>query len=163
MITQKQLKELLFYNPDTGYFSWLEDRPKGGHKAGVDIITENNRGYIYLNINRKKLEVHRLAWLYVYGELPVCQIDHIDGNPINNRIDNLRAVTRSENQKNRCLQKNNTSGILGVCWNKANSKWQVSCGKKYIGCFVEIWDAICARKSGDYKHGFHINHGNRGV
>jgi hypothetical protein len=81
-------------------------------------------GYRQIQINKKCYKEHRLAWLYVHGTLPTNHIDHINGNKHDNRIDNLREATHSENHQNRCTQHNNTSGFTGVVWHKRENKWQ---------------------------------------
>jgi hypothetical protein len=95
--------------------------------------------------------------------MPEHGIDHEDGNGLNNRWENLRDVTRLENMRNRRKYKNNTSGVVGVVWNKARGKWQVQIKVKgtliFLGYFVNKDDAIKARKKADIKYGFHKNHG----
>lgn len=113
-ITQKELKEIVSYDKETGLFVWL--RPTGRRaKAGQIAGAKNTLGYIQISINRMKYSAHRLAWLYVKGEFPSLDIDHIDEDKANNRISNLRCVTRSENMQNRkSANSNNASGFLGV-------------------------------------------------
>ena len=122
MITQERLKELLSYDPETGVFTWkvsLNWRIKIGTVAGGI----NDGGYRRIQIERIKYGAHRLAWLYVYGYIPVKEIDHRDGNTDNNKINNLRVAKHAENGQNRKLGKNNTSGYLGVYWFKHQKKW----------------------------------------
>jgi hypothetical protein len=114
-------------------------------------------------IDGVKHQSHRLAWLYVYGKHPKRQIDHIDGDGLNNRINNLRDVTCRENLKNSRLRSNNTSGVSGVYFHKPSGKWQAliftNSGRKYLGTFVDIKDAIAAREGAEIEHGYHENHG----
>ena len=92
MITQEELKELLDYNPETGLFTWnVYNNIKNKTTAGTF-----NDGYIQIKIKQKIYQAHRLAWLYVYGEWPKGQIDHINGIRDDNRIENLRDVTNRE-------------------------------------------------------------------
>lgn len=110
------LKELLRYEYETGLFYWIKSGKgrKFGQPAGC---VDNVVGYVRIGINGHLYLAHRLAWLYVYGDYPNEEqpyIDHIDGNPSDNRIENLKVSSLAENQKNRQMQSNNTSGVTGV-------------------------------------------------
>jgi len=111
----------------------------------------------------KQYLAHRLIWLYVYGKFPDDQIDHINGDPSDNRIENLRDVTNQENNKNRSKNCNNTSGHIGVCWDKDAEKWRaridVNGGTKHLGYFNVLEDAVAARQAASVKYGYHKNHG----
>ena len=91
-----------------------------------------------------------MVFLYTEGKFPSEQVDHIDGNGLNNRRDNLREVSHKENMKNRPMQSNNTSGHIGVIWHKAAQKWQAYIKVKgrceYGGLFTNKKDAITKRK-----------------
>ena len=165
-INQAQLKELLIYNRKTGIFTWavnvgLWGRIKIGTVAGV--IQTN--GYNQINIKGKRYLSHRLAWLYEYGCFPVEHIDHINHNRTDNSILNLRSVSNSDNQKNKSMPSNNTSGTVGVYWEKSGCKWraQIKVNGKimYLGSFDSMDNAIHARKEANIKYGFHENHGNK--
>ena len=110
----------------------------------------------------KEYKAHRILWKIKYGYDPV-GIDHINGNRIDNRLINLREADQLENMKNVCIQKSNTSGFVGVSWNKAKNAWdaRIECNKKIyrLGRFKNKEDAIRARKDAEVKHGFHPNHG----
>jgi len=97
-LTQKALQELLYYNPETGVFTWKQ---KITSKVIVGSLAGGYRqdGYYHIRIQGVKYLAHRLIWLYMYGELPD-YIDHRDGNPSNNRLDNLRSCTNSQNSQN---------------------------------------------------------------
>ena len=123
MLSQDRLKELLEYDANTGDFVWLKitsRRVKVGDKA----CKSSNRGYFYISIDKKRYGAHRLAWFYEYGSFPKHNIDHIDGNPSNNKISNLREANQSQNGMNKKLHKNKNSGIKGVGWHKASKKWR---------------------------------------
>lgn len=114
MITQENLRNLLEYSPLTGEFTWLQRKVKNQVKIGDKAGTVQKDGYVQIGVDNKKYHAHRLAWLYTYGRLPKEQIDHIDGNPSNNKLENLREVSPIENQRNQKMKSNNTSGITGV-------------------------------------------------
>lgn len=105
----------------------------------------------------------RIAWLIHYGKWPDYDIDHINGDPLDNTITNLRDATRHDNLKNAARRTDNTSGITGVYWNVDRGKWQAQIGVDgrvlYIGLFSSIDQAIAARKRAEREHGFHDNHG----
>lgn len=123
MLTQEELKEVFNYNPDTGIFVWKISR---GGKTKVGDIAGCNEAKGYWCIRYKKsYKAHRLAWLYVYGRFPNGQIDHIDGDKSNNRINNLRECCQSENQRNVLIRKDSTSGFKGVNQDKQTGRWRV--------------------------------------
>mgnify|MGYP002266544203 CR=1 FL=1 len=164
MITQERLKQVLRYDPDTGDFHWLE-RAQGrkiDHPAGT-VFSRKHTCYIKIKIDGGNYRAHRLAWLYMTGEVPVI-IDHIDGSGINNKFNNFRNVESIENNRNMRKRFKTISGVFGV--SPINGKWKSTISIKnkstYIGTFFEIWDAICARKSKEYELGFHFNHGKMG-
>ena len=113
MITQAQLKELLHYDPETGVFTWNVDRPHT--KAGSEAGYVRPDGYRRLSIFNRHVRAHRLAFFYMTGKWPEHEVDHIDGNPQNNRWCNLRVVNRQTNLQNqRKPRVDNGSGFLGV-------------------------------------------------
>ena len=110
------LHSILHYNPDTGVFTWkkrLSGRSVVGEKAGfVNRALDQVR--MKVGIQGVEYMVHRLAWFYMTGEWPPYEVDHIDLDGTNNRWSNLRLASPSQNQRNRHLQRNNTSGYKGV-------------------------------------------------
>ncbi len=135
MITQERLKELLSYDPETGIMKWKVN--KGAVRAG-QIAGNATRGYLQLTVDQHSTFLHRFIWLYVYGKWPDGNIDHIDGNRLNNRIFNLRDVSQAMNiQNERKPRKNNKSGFLGVKASRGLWKAEISInGKtKFIGRF----------------------------
>jgi hypothetical protein len=157
MITQEELKRQLHYDPETGIFTRLISNHhfvKVGEEAGcVD------NGYIRIVFNGNQFYAHKLAWLYVYNELPkfpVSVIDHIDGNKENNKITNLRKVTHQENILNQKIRKNNTSGIKGVSWHCKRKSWVVRLMingiSKHLGCFKDLQLAELAAIEGRKKY-----------
>lgn len=161
MITQEALKEQLYYNPETGYFirRVVNSRcVKVGEIAGCVV----RHGYISIMVNNKSYPAHHLALLYMTGEMPkeVDHINHIEGD---NRWVNLRAVTHQENQRNRSMNKNNSSGFNGVRFDNSREMWRAQIGingvHKNLGRFKNIEDAIAARKAANIKYNYHPNHG----
>lgn len=113
MITQERLKELLNYNPETGLFTWLGK--KSSQRLGRVAGTPNTDGYTSICVDYRLYLAHRLAFLYMTGEWPKQQVDHINHSESDNRWCNLRDVSQSVNKRNsRGLQKNNKSGFRGV-------------------------------------------------
>ncbi len=98
--------------------------------------------YVYTHINSKKIRLHRMLMLAEPGQ----EIDHIDGNPLNNLTNNLRLCTRAENQRNRALHKNNTSGFKGVVrhFNKWRAQVRVNGKLRYFGIFSDKTQAARA-------------------
>lgn len=146
---QVRLKELLHYDPDTGVFTNIKARK--GIRVGDVSGTTDRHGYKVIYIDRRQYKAHRLAWLYVNGEFPPEQIDHINRDREDNRICNLRCATRTENNQNLSVSSRNTSGHIGVSWCARLQKWhaRIMANRKYIhiGYFNEIVDAIAARES----------------
>jgi len=160
-LTQSRLKELLEYNPDTGIFIWLENR--GGHKTKGKIAGwVDTNGYRIISVYSQDLKAHRLAFLYMEGEIPK-EVDHINHIRNDNRWVNLRKVRRIDNGQNQSMSIANTSGITGVYWCKRTKKWfasiRVNQHNKFQGYFSSIEDAKRARLKAEIKFGFHPNHG----
>ena len=161
MITQSRLKEVLAYDFESGVFTWKVSR--NGIRDNKVAGAKNKHGYIYIQIDTKLHLAHRLAFVYMTGDFPENQTDHINGVRNDNRWRNLRPVTRSENLRNQAKAKNNRSGITGVSWEKRAGKWRAKImanGKqKHIGYFDNLFEAVAARKSAELEHDFHPNHG----
>jgi hypothetical protein len=123
-LTREKLKEALEYNPETGKFFWKIRTSKRIH-IGDEAGCLAGNGHILIRMYGKLYQASRLAWLYVYGENPLEEIDHKDVNSSNNKIDNLRLATRMQNQWNTRVTSRSKTGIKGVCWNKSSNKWHV--------------------------------------
>lgn len=113
--TFKELDDVLSYDPATGIFT----RKKLGKYAskkylGQETGYKHSTGCVFLSVNRKKLKAHRVAFLLMTGAWPEKEIDHINGNAADNRWENLREVTRSQNCCNTKLSKKNKTGAKGV-------------------------------------------------
>lgn len=160
-ITQEKLKSVLEYDRETGVFKWKvrNNQIQKGQIAG----TIGSKGYIRICINQKCYPAHCLAWLYVYGEYPKLQIDHINHNKQDNRINNLRLVDNFENHRNMPRQKNNTSGVTGVSFRKNDNKWisyiKINGKHIYLGTFTDKEKAVESRKKAEKLYNFYINHG----
>lgn len=139
MLTQIELKRHLHYDPETGIFTRLISN-SNIVKVGSIAGSKNHKGYLQIQINSKVYGAHRLAWLYVNGEFPVNQTDHINCIKDDNRIVNLRDANSSQNKLNVGANKNNTSGFKGVAFHKEANKWVAQAwlnGKKhYLGLFT---------------------------
>ena len=113
-LTAERLRELLNYDADTGKFTWRVDRPGRFARAGKEAGTITIYGYRSICIGRPRM-AHRLVFLYMTGEMPQDDVDHIDGNPLNNAWSNLRDVSHRANTQNiRKARRHNKSGLLGV-------------------------------------------------
>ena len=174
MLDQKLLKELIHYDPETGFFTWRErDRRHfktlrssstwNARYAGKPAGSSNGKGYLKIGVFNGSYKSHRLAFLYIDGEFPPADTDHINGVRDDNRWVNLRAVTNSENHKNMRRYKANSSGFAGVHWVESSRKWRaiivVNKKQKHLGCFTDKFDAIDARKDAEREYKFHPNHG----
>ena len=130
--------------------------------AGKEITTVSNHGYIRFSIFDGLFLGHRVAWTLHHGVLPSGEIDHINGDRTDNRIENLRDVTTAENNKNLAKRIENTSGTTGVCRGRVNA-WRafinVNGEHKHLGEFNVKTDAVIARKAAESLYGFHQNHG----
>ncbi|EDB6595957.1 hypothetical protein AHR24_03330 [Salmonella enterica subsp. diarizonae] len=126
-LTQEILKSILSYDHITGIFTRLHSG--GGVKSGdVCNYVIPSTGYIATRVLGKLYTVHRLAWLYHYGEWPDGEIDHIDRCRTNNAISNLRCVTRSINAHNTKVRSDNNTGYKGVYYYKSRDKyWEYFC------------------------------------
>jgi hypothetical protein len=135
MVTALVVRALLRYDPETGIFTW---RVRRGHiPQGATAGTKDKRGMVLIRIFRRHFKAHRLAWLYMMGEWPQCELDHRDRDPGNNRWTNLREATRIENMANLVVRERRHRLPPGVYWslNKFQAQIRHDGVKRYLGTF----------------------------
>lgn len=170
--TQAAIKAILDYDSETGILTWksrmAECWPPGKLQM-MKCITWNSQyagsmagtttsKYVNIQFMGRNLRAHRLAWIYIHGDEPFGDIDHINRNKKDNRIANLRIADRSQNMRNYLLAKNSTSGIRGVIWNKDCFRWEahIKINKEmiHLGVFKDFEKAVKARYAAEIKYGF---------
>lgn len=160
-ISAEAVRNLLTYDQETGVFTWRSAR--GRAAAGSKAGTKHGRGYVQIRISGRNYFAHRLAWLYISGQMPSAEIDHINGVTSDNRICNLRHVSHQSNQRNMARYRSNRSGITGVSFDRGMRKWVSSIstneGRKVLGYFSDKDDAAQARKDAESNNEYHPNHG----
>jgi hypothetical protein len=183
-LSYEYLHKVLSYDSETGDFYW-KPRPRDMFKTLQSCNAFNARfankkaghphndnphgsGYITWTIHLLKRHriAARLAWFMYYGEWPEDQIDHINGNSIDNRIENLRDVTDVENSRNLSISSYNKTGVMGVnltSRGKFRARIKVYGKETALGCYSTLEEAAAARKEAEKKYGFHENHGRETV
>ncbi len=170
-LEQSVLRAWIYYDPITGeFYRTKKIIPKSGRvvECWKKVTGTNNRGYVWVNLFGDMYLAHRLAFLYVLGRHPENEVDHINGDRLDNRWDNLRECSPFENSRNQGIRKDNTSGVRGVTF------WKNTRGKKpwvarishqgeriLIGNFETFEEAVAARKNAEREYGYHKNHGGR--
>ena len=145
-LTQERARELFDYRED-GQLIW---RVRASNRASIGSVVGSlcKTGYRETSADGGRYLIHRLIWLWHYGYFPEHDLDHIDRDRLNNRIENLREASRSCNLRNTGNSSNNTSGVKGVCWCK-NRGWYVwlSLGNRTrsVGHFLDITEAVAHR------------------
>lgn len=165
LLSQQELKNRVTYDPDSGNFVWRTS--SGTVKAGYRSKSLDTSGYFQIQILGKRYLHHRLAFLYMTGQFPLEEVDHINGIRTDNRWLNLRLVSRLENRKNVRMLDSNTSGHVGVRWLEDRGKWRAYIKsdrkQKMLGYFDHLSDALAARAAAERERGFHENHGRTGA
>jgi hypothetical protein len=173
-MAEPDFKSLLRYEPDTGKLFWLpratgeldtmgrsKDTKWNSRHAGKEAGALSPVGRRVLGVYGKTYCAHRVIWFLVHGEWPV-EIDHINGDPSDNRLVNLRSVTGAENCKNRPKLPNRSSKYLGVSVHK-KGRWQATCtvnGKQIYGGLYASEDEAAAKAAQMRRDlNFHPNHG----
>lgn len=166
--TKENLNEILHYDPDSGSLTW-KYRPNGSNRwntryAGKPALYVLSRGYQHGTIRGKRFLAHRVIWKLVHGT-EAETIDHINGVRSDNRLRNLRAVTKAENLMNKEMSHKNKSGYNGVCFHKQSGKWLAYTQKNkkriYLGLHLTPEEAHSARRISDPVLGYHENHGRK--
>lgn len=141
-VSVNRIKQLLDLDPVTGQFRWKVSR--GPARAGSVAGNKDAYGYTCLTVDGVAVKAHRAVFAITHGYWPD-RVDHIDGNPANNRPENLREATAAENSMNRRRRKDSTSGVKGVVWSKKSRKWEARCGAGgrffYVGQFDDLVQA----------------------
>jgi hypothetical protein len=169
------LTDCFSYDPESGALRW-RSRPLQHFKTATShkiFLTRNagkeagcidhSTGYLVIGVRGRIYYAHRIVWALLHGEWPSEQIDHIDGNKLNNAETNLRCVSHAENAKNMPIKKSNKSGVQGVSFAKREGKWRarITCDYRDIHCgyFDTMEEAIVAREHAVESFGYHPNHG----
>lgn len=156
-LTVDDLRAELFYDPITGIFLSRVNGHK--RKLGQKVGSISKSGYHQIGIKNRSYPAHRLAWVYVYGVWPPHDVDHINRNRADNRIENLRLATRAENLRNAPVNRRSSSGVRGVhATRKGKKPWQANImvnGKRYfLGLFNDLESA--AKAYADACAKFHV-------
>jgi hypothetical protein len=133
IITAERARRLLHYDPDTGVLLRLISTSRNA-RAGDVAGSVGSKGYLAVKLDGRRYQTHRIIWLWMKGEWPKADIDHINGDRTDNRWCNLREATNSQNQANRPRPANNRSGSKGISWCKRNGKWEAGI-KRHLGWF----------------------------
>ncbi len=156
MLTGSYVFSLLRYDWNEGVFYWKVSRSnvrKIGTVAGGPGI---NGKYWQIRIDGKLYNAHVLAWLLVTGVYPTCKVDHKDGDGLNNRFNNLRLASDTQNAQNTKKRSDNKSGFKGVSWHSQQNKWRavitINKKNKHLGTFYNIQDAASAYESAAKKY-----------
>jgi hypothetical protein len=161
MALEDELKEAFQYDPATGIVTWK--LPAKGRTLERPLGTPIKGGYLILTFKRRQHLLHRVAWLLANGAWPEGDIDHINGDPSDNRICNLRDVPHVENMRNQKLPSDNKSGRIGVLYRKRDKVWcariSVNGKRVHLGSFKTKEDAEAARNLAETQAGYHPNHG----
>jgi len=138
-----ELREWIDYNPETGVLTWKKRR-RYNATAGTECGSLHHTGYRYIRFGGVRPPAHHIAWALHYGRWPLRELDHINRVREDNRITNLREVTRSENSCNRSMRSDSTTKLQGVSWDKRDKKWKAHVclnGKTSAGYFTSLGEA----------------------
>jgi hypothetical protein len=174
--SQAELRQILRYEPETGRLFWLPRGPEwfthladpekksriwNGRNAGREAFTaSDHKGYLQGQVLKYHTMAHRVIWAMHFGDWPEA-VDHINGDGLDNRIENLRSVTHRENCRNAAIPVTNSSGVMGVRFHKGvwEANIRVDGRQLTIGCFGSLAEAADARKRAEAEYGYHRNHG----
>ena len=164
MLTFERANELFRYDPISGKLFWKK-RTNNHMKEDLEAGSQDSRyGYLRVNIKGKSYAVHRV--ILVLSGIEVGDglfVDHINHDRTDNRLENLRVVTKEQNTRNLSLYKKNETGYPGVYQHKTTKRYiahiRVNNKKHHLGCFKTLEEAAAARAEAEIKYGFHPNHG----
>lgn len=165
--TIEYLRQRLRYEPETGKLYWrpfaAATSQWNGKWAGREAGTRRPDGYRKVFVDGHQISAHRVIWAMHHGCWPSGEIDHINHERDNNRLENLRDVSRTENRRNHSRNRNNTSGVTGVAYYAKEGNWlaqmQVGYRNVLFRRFATFEEAVAARKAAEARYGFHANHG----
>lgn len=144
-LNAEQLRLIVRYDPETGKFFWLRETKNHIGKVGCEAGSIMVTGYAKIAIDGRDYKAHRLAWLWMTGEWPKDRIDHKNRNKSDNRWENLREATCTENKANQVVSKNNKLGVKGVKFDKKSRNYSATIRKHrhsyFLGKFSTIDDA----------------------
>jgi hypothetical protein len=143
----EKIKEYILYNEETGKFFWV--KPRKGTRKNKEAGRLDRNGYRTICFFGKHYLAHRLAWWYVHNEFPKGPLDHINRTKDDNRIENLRCLTISQNGLNTSQESTNISGRRGVGYCKRDKLWISYLSGKRLGSFKEKEDAIKCREQAE--------------
>ena len=166
---QHPIEDFIYYSEDLQELVWKERteeqepeprlrnsfNKRWANKPVVGSVTTN--GYRQVSLYGKTYSYHHVVWFLKAGEWPSMQIDHINRDRLDNKFDNLRHVSASQNCRNSPLRSNNTTGVVGVA--KRGQSWGAYICGRSLGRFSEFEDVVACRKAAEVKEGFHENHG----
>jgi hypothetical protein len=171
------VNSILRYDPETGVLTWRERQREhfatvrawnawntkySGTEAGK-VDEGRNTFYCRVKIGGHRHQAHRLCYLLFWGVWPEQHIDHIDGDGLNNRWDNLRDVPNQKNLRNAQQRSDNTSGVTGVSWHKTRKKWRADIKVDgrcvYLGLFDTLEEAAAARLAANEQYNYTKRHG----
>lgn len=164
MMTAAMLRNALNYDQETGVFTWKESGRGRGRKKGAragSVKTSQGRQIRQINVNGHSCTAGVAAWLYVTGVHPKGIIEKKNNDPLDDSFNNLMDSSYSEIQKSRNISRNNSTGITGVTWKKADGGYYAVTigGRKqtiYLGRTRDFFQACCMRKSAENKHKYNV-------
>jgi len=157
-IDAELIRKLFSYNPETGEFKRIGRLNCKGEIIRCDFVgtAKSTHGYYQYTVRNKTYDVHRLIFLYVTGEFPKCDVDHINGNRQDNRWENLRLVSRKENLMNSSRSKSPKSGLHGV--GRLGKGWRAWVGQEQFTGFKTKQEAYTFRQSKLLEEGYSESH-----